>query len=322
MTVFYYILSTVTLTLQLNLGWENMDFNFAVEEENKIIIKEVRNFELNHIFDCGQCFRWTRNIDNSYTGIAYGKVIEVSKIDNNVTIENTNKADFQKIWSNYFDLYRDYSAIKEILGKDKALEQAIKFGSGIRILNQEPFEMLISFIISSNNMIPRIKGSIMKISKKWGKEILYKGNKFYTFPKPEDLKTATIEDFKECGTGFRAKYLYNTIQEILKHNDATCDLCYIASLEEDDCYKSLQNFMGVGPKVADCIMLFSMEKSSSFPVDVWVKRAMSYFYDVPGDSLKQVRNFAQHKFGELSGFAQQYLFYYVREKKINIIKEK
>jgi N-glycosylase/DNA lyase len=293
-----------------------MEFNSIIEKENGIIIKEVRNFELSHIFDCGQCFRWTRNTNNSYIGIANGKVIEVSKTDNDVIIENANEEDFKKTWANYFDLYRDYDMIKEILAKDKSLEEAIKFGNGIRILNQEPFETLISFIISSNNMIPRIKGSIIKISQRWGKEIVYKGNKFYTFPEPEDLRNATIEDLKECGTGFRAKYLYNTIQEILNCSNLTYDLDYIASLEEDACYKSLQSFMGVGPKVADCIMLFSMGKSSSFPVDVWVKRAMSYFYDVPGNSLKQVRNFAQNKFGELSGFAQQYLFYYVREKKI------
>ena len=298
-----------------------MDFNSVEEGENKIIIKGVRNFELNHIFDCGQCFRWIRNTDDSYTGIAYGKVIELSKDGDNVIIENTNEIDFQKIWVNYFDLYRDYDQVKEILYKDTALQEAIKFGNGIRILNQEPFETLISFIISSNNMIPRIKGSIMKISEKWGEEIVYKGNKFYTFPKPQDLKNATIEDLKQCGTGFRAKYLYNTIQEILKCIDLTYDLENIAASKEDDCYKSLQNFMGVGPKVADCIMLFSMGKSSSFPVDVWVKRAMSYFYDVPGNSFKQVRSFAQDKFGELSGFAQQYLFYYVRENKINITKE-
>lgn len=299
-----------------------MDFNSVIEEENKIIIKNVKNFELNHIFDCGQCFRWIKNTDNSFTGVAYGKVIEISKKDNDVIIENTNSVDFQKIWGDYFDLYRDYDVIKEILDKDKALQKAIIFGNGIRILNQEPFETLISFIISSNNMIPRIKGSIMKISEKWGKEIVYKGNRFYTFPKPLDLKDATIEDFKQCGTGFRAKYLYNTIQEIIRCSDSIDDLENIKASKEDDCYKSLQNYMGIGPKVADCIMLFSMGKSSSFPVDVWVKRAMSYFYDVPGgDSLKQVRSFAQQRFGELAGFAQQYLFYYVRENKINIVKD-
>lgn len=301
-----------------------MDFNYIETFENSIVIKGVRNFELAHIFECGQCFRWNRQENGNYIGVAFGRVIEVEKKDEDVIIFNTTEDEFNSIWSNYFDLYRDYSEIKNVLSKDSILEKSVEFGHGIRILRQDPFELIVSFIISANNRIPMIKRAIEKISQKWGNELEYKGKKYFAFPTIEQLNKATEEELEKCGTGFRAKYIKNTVDNIYINTikkdqyDEKYDIDWIKSQEDDICHKELQKFMGIGPKVADCIMLFSMQKYSAFPVDVWVKRAMHYFYLAPDVSLKKIREFGINKFGELSGFAQQYLFYYARENHINI----
>ncbi|WP_315119402.1 DNA glycosylase [uncultured Clostridium sp.] len=294
-----------------------MDFEYVEETEIEsipaVMVKNVDNFELAHIFECGQCFRWNKTETGSYIGVAFGKVIEVEKKGNDVLIYNTNEEEFKDIWVGYFDLYRDYSEIKTILKKDSLLEKSVIFGNGIRLLQQEPFEIIISFIISANNRIPMIKRAIDKISKKWGEAVEYKGNTYYAFPTIDKLKDATEEELELCGTGFRAKYIADTVNKIYnKEFDIDC----IKEKSDDDCHKALQNFMGIGPKVADCIMLFSMGKYSAFPVDVWVKRAMQHFYLAPDLSLKKIRDFGRDKFGEVSGFAQQYLFYYARENNI------
>lgn len=298
-----------------------MDFKKVEEISNGIIIKDVENFELHHIFDCGQCFRWTRQENGNYIGIAFNRVIEVEKKEQDAIIYNTTMEDFENIWLHYFDLERDYSYIKETLKKDDILKKSVEFGNGIRILNQDPFEILISFIISSNNRIPMIKRAINNISKTWGKPVEYKGVIYYTFPTLEDFSKASLEEIENMGVGFRAKYIKDTINKVkdsLEHKAGEFNIYEIKNLDDDQCHKALQNFSGVGPKVGDCIMLFSMEKHSAFPVDVWVKRAMQYFYLAPDVSLKKIRDFARDKFGDLSGFAQQYLFFYARENNIKI----
>lgn len=292
-----------------------MDFNYIEAFENGIIIKDVKNFELSHIFDCGQCFRWKQQENGNYIGVAFEKVIEVEKTNNDVILYNTNEEEFKNIWCNYFDLYRDYDAIKEILSKDELLRKSVEFGWGIRLLQQQPFEIIISFIISANNRIPMIKRAINNMAEKWGKPITYKDKTYYTFPSIDDLENCTIDELEKCGTGFRAKYIKNTIDAILRGD---IDINYIKDLDDDMCHSELQKISGVGPKVGDCIMLFSMNKYSAFPVDVWVKRAMQHFYLAPDVSLKKIREFGRDKFGQLSGFAQQYLFYYARENKIRI----
>ena len=286
-------------------------------------------FNLENIFECGQCFRWERISDTNYVIIAYRRVIEVIQNGSTVTIINTNMKDFNEIWKNYFDLNVDYEKIKEELSKDELLRKSVEFGYGIRILNQDPFEMLISFIISARNSIPSIMKTIKKISEKWGDKIEYNGNVYYAFPTPEQLKEATLDEIKETGASFRSKYIVDTIAKVNAANEAKrngtlndelqqFDLEYIKSLPVDECHKALQNFMGVGAKVADCIMLFSMSKHSAFPVDVWIKRAMIHFYLAPDVSLNKIRVFGREKFGELAGLAQQYLFYYARENNIKV----
>ena len=305
-----------------------MDYREIIESNDSVIIKGVKNFNIKQILECGQCFRWQRVTDTDYIVVSNRRVIEIIQEDDEVIIHNTNMNDFKNIWENYFDLNTEYGPLKEELSKDELLKQAIEFGYGIRLLNQDPFEMVISFIISARNSIPSIMKTIKKISEKFGDKIEYKGEIYYAFPTPEQLKNATLEDIQETGASFRSKYIIDTIYNInmaleaKKSGNLTdelkrYDLDYIMSLPTDECHVALQAFKGVGAKVADCIMLFSMGKKSAFPVDVWIKRAMIHFYVAPDVSLNKIRVFGREKFGELSGLAQQYLFYYARENNIN-----
>lgn len=298
-----------------------MDFKEVIFEDNKVILEGVKNFNIKQILECGQCFRWEKKSELDYIVIAYGRVIEVVQDGDKVTILNSNKEDFNDIWLTYFDLERDYSKIKEELSKDAILKKSVDFGYGIRLLNQDPFELVISFIISARNSIPSIKKTIKKISERWGEKIEYNGEVFYTFPTPEMLKDVTEDEIRETGASFRSKYIVDTVYRInedLENSDGIYNLDRITSLTDDECHVALQEFKGVGAKVADCIMLFSMSKYSAFPVDVWVKRAMMHFYNAEEGSLNKIRIFARDKFKGLSGFAQQYLFYYARENNIKI----
>ena len=303
-----------------------MDYKEVIQiDDNSIMIKGVKNFDIKQILECGQCFRWEKISDTNYIVVAYRRVIEIVQNGDDVTIYNTNLNDFEEIWKDYLDLNTNYSELKEELAKDEILRKSVEFGYGIRILNQEPFEMLISFIVSARNSIPAIMKTIKKISERWGDKIEYKGNTYYAFPTPEQIKDATLEEIKDTGASFRSKYILDTIgkvNEALENPDneelKIYNLDYIKLLNTDECHVALQQFMGVGAKVADCIMLFSMAKKSAFPVDVWIKRAMIHFYLAPDVSLNKIRVFGRDKFGELSGLAQQYLFYYARENGIKI----
>ena len=282
------------------------------EKDKSVILEGVSDFDPKHIFECGQCFRWHKQEDGSYTGVAKGKVINVASIDNKIYLNNTNLEDFNSIWYNYFDLGTNYTEIKNILkNMDEHLDKATDFGWGIRILKQDGWEMLISFIISSNNRIPMIQKAIENLSRKYGKYIgNYEGKDYYAFPTPEELNKASQEEIRACQTGFRDKYIKSTTENVIKNNENVSEY---TSLSTDESIKELIKFNGVGPKVADCIALFGMQKYDTFPVDIWVKRVMQEFYVEEDMSLPKIRRYAIDKFEDLSGFAQQYLFYYARE---------
>ena len=224
--------------------------------------------------------------------------------------------DIKEIVANYFDLNRNYSKIKDKLSKiDENVNLSIKYGEGIRILNQDLWETIISFIISANNNIPRIKGIIERLSKKYGKEIDWNGEKYYTFPTPEELKNAEVQDFRELGTGFRDIRLYETTRMVLENKVVLKDLYNVDTLKARE---ELLTLSGVGPKVADCILLFSdLKRFDVFPIDVWVRRVMNELYiknpDETKVNKKDIARIAKEKFGDLEGLAQQYLFYWKRE---------
>ncbi|CDF58774.1 DNA-3-methyladenine glycosylase family protein [Thermobrachium celere] len=281
------------------------------EYSEGIVIRDTEDFDIKQTFDCGQCFRWNEDNDGSYVGVAHGRAVRIIQDRNDIYIKG-GKIEDKYFWEDYFDLKRDYKNIKKELSKDKILKEAIQYGEGIRILNQDMFEIIVSFIISANNRIPMIKRAVENISRRYGEEIEFEGRKFYAFPNAERLKDAKVEELEACGTGFRAPYIVDTVSKIYK---GEVDLNHIKSLNTDDAHKELIKLKGIGPKVADCILLFSMQKYDAFPVDVWVKRVMQHFYLAPDVSLNKIRQFGRDKFKELAGFAQQYLFYYAREFK-------
>ena len=185
-------------------------------KEQKYKLRNVESFELRDIFECGQCFRWNKQEDGSYTGVFKNNVLNVKKNKDEIIFEGICENEIQQTVENYFDLNRNYEKIKEQLSKiDQNMKMSIEYGNGIRILNQDLWETIISFIISANNNIPRIKGIIERLSEKYGDEIKYKGNKYYTFPTPEQLKNVTVEEYRKLGLGFRDIRLYETTKMIL-----------------------------------------------------------------------------------------------------------
>ena len=282
------------------------------EKNNSVIVEGLTDFDAKHIFECGQCFRWKLQEDGSYTGVVKGKILNVKSEEGKAIFNNTNLEDFNNIWYDYFDLGTDYTEIKKTLkNMDEYLDKASDFGWGIRILRQDGWEMLVSFIISSNNRIPMIQRAIENLSEKFGKYIgEYEGQKYYAFPTPEELNKATKEEIRACSTGFRDKYIKSTAESVFLNED---NVSGYFELDTENCRKELLKFNGVGPKVCDCIALFGMQKYDTFPVDVWVKRVMQEFYLEEDLSLPKIRAYSMDKFGSLAGFAQQYLFYYARE---------
>lgn len=277
-------------------------------------INQIETFVLQHVFECGQCFRWNKQPDESYTGVFENNVINVAVKNEQIVFKGICNGNIQDIVNEYFDLHRDYTKIQENLSKiDEPLKMSVQYGKGIRLLNQNLWETIISFIISANNNIPRIKGIIERLSKQYGNSIEWNNQIYYTFPTPEELSKASITDLRALGLGFRDQRVYETTKIILtKQVD-------LGKLKQEKGTKRIREILltlpGVGPKVADCIMLFSTLKCLDvFPVDVWVRRVMNelYFKLPEENKLKreQIEKLAYEKYGNLAGIAQQYLFYW------------
>ena len=280
-------------------------------------LKNQESFELKHIFDCGQCFRWNEENNKSYTGVFKGNILNVKKENDTIVFKGIVKGNIKDVVEDYFDLKRDYTKIKNELSKiDSNLKTSVEYGNGIRILNQDLIETILSFIISANNNIPRIKGIIERICKSYGDKITWNEKTYYTFPSLEQLKDVSIEEYRNLGLGFRDKRIYDTVHMLLEGK-----IDYKKWYNEKDTLKvrdELLNLAGVGPKVADCILLFSdLKRFDVFPIDVWVRRVMNELYiknpDETKVNKKEIEKIAYQKFGNLEGIAQQYLFYWKRE---------
>lgn len=280
--------------------------------EQQYILENAKSFEPVHIFECGQCFRWNKEADGSYTGVFGNNVINVKKEKSNIVFFGVCEENIKTICTEYFDLNTDYEKIKDNLSSiDDYLKNSIQYGQGIRILKQDLWETVISFIISANNNIPRIKTIIERISENYGNKIKFGEKTYYTFPRPEMLANTTVQDFRKLGLGFRDVRVYETVQKTLKKE------INLSRLEKEDNIELLKEQLlkipGVGPKVADCIMLFSLKKYNVFPVDVWVKRVIAeLYYENKEQTPKEIQKFAKKQYGDLAGLAQQYLFYWRR----------
>ncbi len=269
--------------------------NNIIFENDKIIIKDAKNFDLAQTLDCGQAFRWSQNACGRWSGIADGKYIELYKDANDIIILKSNKQDFRDFWYNYFDLDRDYDQIIKAVSTNETVKTAALYSSGIRLLKQEPWEALCSFIISQNNNIPRIKGIIERLCENFGKKI----DGGYTFPSYKKIATLTVEDLAPIRAGFRSKYIIDAANRVNRGEIVLDDLKHT---DLDSARERLMTIKGVGPKVADCVLLFGLSHIEAFPRDVWIKRALEQMFD--GVLPECVLPYA--------GIVQQYIFFYIR----------
>lgn len=262
---------------------------------NDIVLENIRCLDLDLTLDCGQAFRWEKQEDGSWSGVVKGVFLNISKTDDTVLLKNTTKENFENIWLDYFDFNKDYIKICDTLKQDSLLAPTVDEYYGIRILNQDSWEALCSFVISQQNNIKRIKGIISRLCKAYGDEVR---SGFYSFPSAEKLSSLTVADFEELGMGYRAKYLEKLSKNVA---DGKIDLEKIKVLTLDEARKELLNIYGVGIKVANCALLFGFGFYDAFPVDVWMKRVMEYY----PDGLPEC-------FDGIGGIAQQYLFHWAR----------
>ena len=288
---------------------ENMQIK---EIPGGVVLCDTERFNLSHVFDCGQCFRWIKQPDGSYTGVARGRVLKLCASDNNITIFNTNLQEFFEIWEDYFDLKTDYAGFQERLRIDKTMENAISAGEGIRILRQDTFEALISFIISASNNIPRIMKIVDSLCTLFSDEIEYDGKIYHTFPTPEKMQKLTVEDLAPIRSGFRAKYIVDAVKKVC---DGSVNLEALKTMAASEARAHLMQINGVGPKVADCVLIFGAGRLDVFPVDPWIDKAMKTLYPEACNGIS-VREAGETLFGDICGLAQQYIFYYARENKL------
>lgn len=266
-------------------------------QNNIVRISGVSDLDLEQTLDCGQSFRWTKQPDGSFKGVAFNRLVRVWLEGEDLYIENSNAEDFENIWYNYFDLSLDYSKVKNEISKiHPVLAQAASYAPGIHILRQEPYEALCTFIISQNNNIKRIKGIVQRLCESFGEQIA--PNEF-AFPTAERMSRLTADDLAVLRAGFRARYLIDAAKKVAT-GEVDLEKCRTADYET--ARAELMKIVGVGKKVADCTLLFGMYRIEAFPVDVWMKRAMERLF--PGMTASD--------FGEYAGIAQQYIFHYSR----------
>lgn len=292
----------------------DMDIKF---KDNNIIINKLPSFDISDIFDCGQCFRWNKTEDGGYFGIVGNKAMKITQSSDEIVFHNTSEKDFKDIWYDYFDLGRSYENIKLSFMSDSTLSEALEYGSGIRILRQQLWECIVSFIISASNNIPRIKKIVEAFAYNFGEEIVYTGHTYHAFPTPEKTASLSLDDLSIIKAGFRDKYILDAAAKFL--TDPKMNTEYLYSVPSAEAKKILMSIKGVGNKVADCVLLFALGKYDCFPIDVWMKRIMEYcYFDGQPQTIPTLAEYAKKRFGNFGGFAQQYLFFYARENKIGI----
>ena len=261
-----------------------------------IVFENIRDLDLAQTLDCGQAFRWQAQSDGSFRGVAFGKSVRVSLCGGNLTVDGAQEAD-RALWSDYFDLPLDYGKIRgQLSALHPVLREAADYAAGIRILRQEPYEALCTFIISQNNNIKRIKGIVQRLCEAFGEPL---ADGAFAFPTAERMSALSVEDLAPLRAGFRARYLIDAAQKV---SSGKVDLALCRTAQYDAARAELMKITGVGVKVADCTLLFGMHRIEAFPLDVWMKRAMAVLFP----------EWSSDDFGEFAGVAQQYIFHYSR----------
>lgn len=271
----------------------------------------VKNLNLKETITCGQIFRFKEEDDNSYTIVLSDRVVNLKMENNNLVIDSNNMDNIEQIITKYLDLEYDYETLNNVLlDIDKDNETIINYCSGLKMINEPKFEVIISYILSANNGVPQIRNSLDNISRMFGEKVVFRGKDYYLFPSVEKLKNATIEDYRNCKAGFRDKYIYEIVNKI---NNKEFDLDIIDTMNSEDALNYLMTNKGIGEKVASCILLFGYHRFDVFPIDTWVKKYMKDKYNL--DNVKQIRKFMQNKYKENSGLIIQYIFDYSRNNK-------
>ena len=283
--------------------------------KENVVLTAVTDFNIQQILECGQCFHFDKIDHMEYVTVAYGKMLHIKQEDDKVILYNTSLDEYNSIWRKYFDMDTDYGVIKKTLESTcEELRNAINEKSGVRILKQEFTEVLLSFIISQNKQIPHIKQIVAAISKEYGELVgVIDGKEYYSFPDLDKLSGISEDDFRRLKTGFRAPYLCDGI----KHLKAWNREVGFEGLTYEEAKEKLIMIKGVGDKVANCVLLFGLGYTSAFPVDVWIKRIMEHIYFHKDTPKEKILEFAKEKYGKYGGYAQQYLFYFARDGKIN-----
>ena len=276
-----------------------------------IKIKIERPFKLSDTVTCGQIFRFFKEDDGSFNIVIKDRVINVFMDGNFLCASSNDENDLESVIRNYFDLDNDYSLMNDFLIKhDSKLKDAVLFSNGLTMIRQDPIETVMEYIISANNGVPQIANALNNIAKKYGKKVMFNGKEYYLFPNYKDLKDVSISDFRSCKVGFRDKYLKAMVDK-LNNNEINLEEFY--ELDTKDALNKFMENVGIGPKVASCILLFAYQKYDVFPIDTWVKKIMKNYYGIEGE--KEIRKFAIKTYGKYSGLAIQYLFNYSRNNK-------
>ncbi|MDR3239829.1 MAG: DNA-3-methyladenine glycosylase 2 family protein [Clostridiales bacterium] len=281
-----------------------------------VLLVDCGSFAIDETLECGQFFQYRRietespGTSKEYSLTAFSKVLRVRQDQNAAFFFPTDIQEFETVWIPFFDLRRDYQSIKETLSEnDLIMCAAVQCSPGIRILKQDPWECLLSFILSQNNNIARVKQMAQTITQTFGQPL---SDGWHSFPSPDQIGRLTLDALQKCKTGFRGKYILDAAHKIASGD---VDLSALADAPSSQARTILTSIQGVGPKIADCALLFAYQKTDVFPTDVWIKRTMErrYFHDQK-TSLDAIQRLAQNQFGDLAGYAQQYLFAQARRQ--------
>lgn len=274
-----------------------MDYIKAEQMGNDVIISGLMSFSLDDILDCGQCFRWEKLEAGCWRGLVYGRCRTLRQENDALTFYDVDMDEFNEIWYDYFDFRRDYGEVRKTLYQDTAMRRAVDFTPGMRVLRQEPWEALCSFILSQNNNIKRIRGLVLRLCEAFGDPV--EGG--FAFPAPERLAALSEDGLAPVRCGFRAGYVLDAARKV---SSGEVDFAEINRMPLETASRELQKIRGVGPKVAACALLYGFGRADSVPVDVWIDRALKEFY--PDGIPAEIAGIA--------GLGQQYLFHYIRNR--------